>query len=34
VHIREKYEIVGYRKAAVILSQARKPEFEDILRAG
>ncbi|MGY4399229.1 BglII/BstYI family type II restriction endonuclease [Bradyrhizobium sp. USDA 3315] len=31
--IREKYEIVSYRNAAVILSQARNGEFEDILRA-
>jgi hypothetical protein len=27
--IREKYEIVSYRNAAVILSQARNGEFED-----
>lgn len=31
--IRDKYEIVSYRNAAVILSQARNEEFEDILRA-
>lgn len=31
--IREKYEIVSYRNAAVILSQARNGEFEDILKA-
>src|SRR6478672_8061416 len=31
--IREKYEIISYRNAAVILSQARNEEFADILRA-
>jgi hypothetical protein len=31
--IRDKYEIVSYRNAAVILSQARSQEFEDILKA-
>lgn len=31
--IREKYEIVSYRNAAVILSQARNGEFENILKA-
>src|SRR6266508_3371564 len=30
--VREKYEIVSYRNAAVILSQARNGEFEDILK--
>lgn len=32
-NIREKYEIFSYRNAAVILSQARNGEFEDILKA-
>ncbi|MGY4319746.1 hypothetical protein [Bradyrhizobium sp. JR3.5] len=31
--IMEKYEIISYRNAAVILSQARNGEFEDILKA-
>jgi hypothetical protein len=31
--IRDKYEIVSYRNAAVILSQARSQEFADILKA-
>ena len=30
--IMEKYEVVSYRNAAVILSEARNGEFEDILK--
>ena len=30
--IREKFEVVSYRNAAVILSQARNGEFADILK--
>ena len=29
----EKYEVYSYRNAAVILSETRKPEFEEILEA-
>jgi len=31
--IRERYEIFSYRNAAVILSETRKTEFEDLLKA-
>jgi hypothetical protein len=31
--IRERYEIYSYRNAATILSQTRKAEFEDLLKA-
>src|SRR5262245_40890632 len=31
--VREKYEIVSYRNAAVILAEARNDEFKDILKA-
>jgi hypothetical protein len=31
--IRERYEVFSYRNAAVILSETRKPEFDDLLRA-
>jgi hypothetical protein len=31
--IRERYEVYSYRNAAVILSETRKIEFEDILKA-
>ena len=31
--IRERYEVHSYRNAAVILSQAKREEFEDLLTA-
>lgn len=31
--IRDKYEIVSYRNAAIVLSEARRAEFDEILRA-
>lgn len=31
--IRDKYEVFSYRNAAVILSETRKPEFDEILNA-
>lgn len=31
--IREKYEVLSYRNAALILSESRKSEFEDLLAA-
>ncbi len=31
--IRERYEIYSYRNAATILSQTRKTEFDDLLKA-
>jgi hypothetical protein len=32
-NIRDKYEIISYRNAAVILSQARNGEFQNLLKA-
>jgi len=31
--IRDRYEIFSYRNAAVILSETRKAEFDDLLKA-
>lgn len=31
--IRERYEVFSYRNAAVILSETRKVEFDDLLKA-
>jgi hypothetical protein len=31
--IRDRYEVFSYRNAAVILSETRKTEFDDLLKA-